>query len=82
MTTEAVKYVPAIRKKFSTQQLSRRCYGKNIMARAPLLLKFIIVLIREKGPYGFRDEAAENLKNLEVRYANMRNTDKKIRDAP
>lgn len=81
MTTEAVKYVPEIRKKFLTRQLSRRCYRKNIIACAPLLLKFIMVLIREKRPYVFREEAAENLKKLEVRYADMRNKDKKIREA-
>lgn len=77
MTTEAVKYIPEIRTKFITRQLKRRCYRKNVIACAPLLLKLIMALIKEKRPYVFKNEAAQNLKKLEVRYTDMRNRDKK-----
>ena len=81
MTTETVKYVPEVATKFMTRQLKKRCYRKNIVAASPQLLKLIMALIKEKRPYVFKEEAVREMKKLEEKYTDMRNKDRKMREA-
>lgn len=81
MTTETVKHVPEVATKFMTRQLKKRCYRKSIIAASPQLLKLLMALIKEKRPYVFREEAVQEMKKLEAKYADMRNRDRKMREA-
>jgi transposase len=80
MTTQVVKFIPEVRSTFLRRQLTKKCYRKNIVACIPWLLKLIMALVREKRPYVFR-ELPEDLKKLEAKYMDMRNSDRKMREA-
>jgi hypothetical protein len=81
MTTETVKYIPEVSVKFMTRQLKKRCYRKHVIAVVPQLLKLLMALIKEKRAYVFREEAVAQMKKLEEKYTDMRNKDKKMKDA-
>jgi len=81
MTSHAVRFVPELRIKFIKRQLRKKSYRKNIVACIPWLLKLLMALIREKRTYVYKEEALLELNRLELRYADMRNKEKKMRGA-
>jgi transposase len=81
MATQVVRHVPEIRIKFIKRQLRKKSYRKNIVACIPWLLKLLMALIKEKRPYVYKEETLLELNKLELKYTDMRNKEKKMRDA-
>jgi len=81
MTVMAVRFVPEIRIKFIKRQLRKRAYTKNIVACIPWLLKLLMALMKEKRAYVYKEEAILELNKLELKYTDMRNKEKKMREA-
>ncbi len=77
MTAHTARFIPEVRIKFLTRQLKKKCYRKNIIACAPLLLKLLMALIKEERTYTFREEVANKLAQIEVKYEAMKNKQKK-----
>jgi transposase len=81
MTTQVVKFIPELRIKFIKRQLKKKCYRNNVIACVPWLLKLIMTLIKGRRPYVFKEETTMELAKLESKYTDMRNKEKKLRNA-
>jgi transposase len=81
MATQVVRHVPEIRIKFIKRQLRKKSYRKNIVACIPWLLKLLMALIKEKRAYVYKEEAILELNKLELKYTDMKNKEKKMREA-
>jgi transposase len=77
MTTQTARFIPEVRIKFIKRQIKKKCYRKNIIASSSQLLKLLMALIKERRPYAFREEAAQELEKLEMKYSEIQNTQKK-----
>jgi len=77
MTTQTARFIPEVRIKFIKRQLKKKCYRKNIIASSSQLLKLLMALIKERRPYAFREETAQELEKLEMKYSEIQNTQKK-----
>ena len=77
MCEETAKYVPEVRMKFIRRQLKKRSYRKNLIACSSILLKLIVVLIKENRPYTEKEQSHKQLILLEKQYAELKQKDKK-----
>ena len=68
MTKETAKYIPEVRIKFLKRQLAKRCFRKNVVACAPVLLKLIFKIVKAQRPYEYRPESVARLEQLEQEY--------------
>jgi transposase len=73
MTTQTARFMPEVRVKFLKRQIKKKSYRKNIFAASSILMRILMVLIKEKRTYELRDEAVEEMQRLELKY----NPDKK-----
>ncbi|RMD66373.1 IS110 family transposase [Candidatus Pacearchaeota archaeon] len=65
MCEQTSRSVPEIRIKYLKRQLHRPCYRKSLIACVPVLLKLIMLLVKEQRPYEFRDAKVAEMKRLE-----------------
>lgn len=68
MTTQTARFIPEVRIKFIKRQMKKQCYRKNIIASAPVLLKILMSLIKDRRKYEFRDDKVKELARLELKY--------------
>lgn len=68
MCEQTSRSVPEVRIKYLRRQLHKPCYRKSLIACVPVLLKLIMVLVKEQRPYEFRDEKVTEMKRLEREY--------------
>ncbi len=68
MTTQTVKVVPQVRRRFLKRELKRKCYRKNIVASSSQLLRLIVALLKERRLYEQRPDLDPDLARLEQKY--------------
>lgn len=77
MCQETIKYIPEVRVKFVSRQLSKRCYRKNVVACVSKLLRLIMTLVKENRMYETRaNKNVRRLYCLEKKHAILKNRDK------
>jgi len=78
MCEETIKYIPEVREKFVSRQLSKRSYRKNVVACCSRLLRLIMSLVKQKRTYQARgNKSVERLCYMEKKYAILKNSDRK-----
>ena len=76
MTTQAARYMPEVRIKFLKRQIKKKSYRKNIFAASSILMRILMVLIKEKRTYELREDKVQEMEKLELKY-NPEKKDKK-----
>ena len=77
MCEETIKYIPEVRVKFVSRQLSKRCYRKNVVACSSNLLRLIMVLVKENREYEARgSKSVQRLYYLEKKYKALKQSGK------
>jgi transposase len=78
MTTQTARYMPEVRIKFLKRQIKQKSYRKNIFAASSILMRILMVLIKEKRPYEVREDKVQEMERLELKY-NPEKKNKKTR---
>jgi hypothetical protein len=68
MTTQAARYMPEVRIKFLKRQIKKKSYRKNIFAASSILMRILMVLIKEKRNYEIREDKVREMEKLELKY--------------
>jgi transposase len=68
MTTQTARFMPEVRIKFLRRQIKKKGYRKNIIASSSILLRILMVLIKEKRPYELKEENIREMERLELKY--------------
>jgi transposase len=68
MSTQTAKFMPEVRIKFLRRQIKNKSYRKNIIASSSILLRILMVLIKEKRPYELKEENVREMQRLELKY--------------
>ncbi|GBD96387.1 transposase IS116/IS110/IS902 family protein [bacterium BMS3Abin06] len=76
MTTQAARFMPEVRIKFLKRQIKKKSYRKNIFAASSILMRILMVLIKEKRTYELREDKVQEMERLELKY-NPEKKDKK-----
>jgi len=76
MTTQTARYMPEVRIKFLRRQIKKKSYRKNIFAASSILMRILMVLIKEKRNYEIREDNVKEMERLELKY-NPEKKDKK-----
>jgi transposase len=79
MTTQTARYMPEVRIKFLKRQIKKKSYRKNIFAASSILMRILMVLIKEKRTYEIREEKVRELERLELKYNPDKEKKKKSR---
>ena len=68
--------MPEVRIKFLKRQIKKKSYRKNIFAASSILMRILMVLIKEKRTYELREDKVQEMERLELKY-NPEKKDKK-----
>ena len=79
MTTQTARYMPEVRIKFLKRQIKKKSYRKNIFAASSILIRILMVLIKEKRNYEIREDAIKEMEKLELTYNPEKEKKKKNR---
>jgi hypothetical protein len=79
MTTQTARFMPEVRIKFLRRQIKKKSYRKNIIASSSILLRLLMVLIKEKRKYELREDKVNEMEKLELKYNPDKKTEKKSR---
>jgi len=79
MSTQTARFMPEVRIKFLTRQIKKKSYRKNIFAASSILMRILMVLIKEKRTYELRDDKVKEMERLELKYNPDKEKKKKSR---
>ncbi len=68
MTTQTARFMPEVRIKFLKRQIKKKSYRKNIFAASSILMRILMVLIKEKRIYEIREDKVQEMERLELKY--------------
>ncbi len=68
MTTQTARFMPEVRIKFLKRQIKKKSYRKNIFAASSILMRILMVLIKEKRTYEIREDKVQEMEKLELKY--------------
>ncbi len=80
MTTQTARFMPEVRIKFLKRQIKKKSYRKNIFAASSILMRILMVLIKEKRTYEIREDRVREMENLELKYNPEKKEKKKSRE--
>jgi transposase len=81
MAEETKNHVPEIRIRYLKRQMKQARYKKNVVACSSNMLKLIMSMFKNKNTYQLKEESAEELKLLEVKYQEFKNQKKMKKSA-